>query len=81
MRNKLEDLNNHLFSALERLNDEELTGEELEKEIKRAKAIASVSQAVIANGNLVLSAQKHADEYGYDVGLMPLQIANKISTK
>jgi hypothetical protein len=81
MRNKLEDLNNHLFSALERLNDEDLTGEELEKEIKRAKAIASVSQAVIANGNLVLSAQKHADEYGYDVGSMPLQIANKISTK
>jgi hypothetical protein len=81
MRNKLEDLNNHLFSALERLNDEELTGEELEKKIKRAKAIASVSQAVIANGNLVLSAQKHADEYGYDVGAMPLQIANKVTNK
>jgi hypothetical protein len=81
MRNKLEDLNNHLFSALERLNDEELTGEELEKEIKRAKAIASVSQAVIANGNLVLSAQKHADEYGYDVGSIPLQITNKIANK
>jgi hypothetical protein len=81
MRNKLEDLNNHLFEALERLNDDELTGEELEKEIKRAKTVSSVAHAIIANGNLVLQAQKHADEYGYDVGLMPLQIADKTTKK
>ena len=81
MRNKLEDLNNHLFTALERLNDEELKGEELEHEIRRAKTVASVSQAIIANGHLVLSAQKHADYMGYEVGSIPLQIANKISNK
>lgn len=81
MRNKLEDLNNHLFEALERLNDDDLTGEDLKNEITRARAVASVSQAIIANGNLVLSAQKHADEYGYTVDKMPLLIANKAPNK
>ena len=37
MKNKLSDLNNHLFEAMERLNNEDLTDEELEKEINEAK--------------------------------------------
>ena len=41
-RNTLMDLNNHLFAELERLGDEDLTQEELEKEIARADAITKV---------------------------------------
>lgn len=58
MRNTLGDLNNHLFAELERLGDEELTGEELEKEIRRASAISSVSKNIIANANVILQAAK-----------------------
>ena len=74
MRNKLVDLNNHLFAALERLNDEDLDEKDLEKEIKRSRALASVGQAIIANGTLILNAQRHADEYGYNVKEIPIQI-------
>lgn len=36
MKNTLADLNNYLFESIERLNDDGLTNEELEKEIKRS---------------------------------------------
>ena len=64
MKNKLVDLNNHLFEELERLNDEELKGEELEEERKRAKSIANIAQTIINNGELALKAVKHYDEFG-----------------
>lgn len=35
MKNTLGDLNNHLFAQLEKLGDDDLTGEELESELKR----------------------------------------------
>ena len=57
MRNTLGDLNNHLFAQLERLGDEELTDERLEKEISRTKAITSVAKEVISNASLVLKAK------------------------
>lgn len=41
-RNKLSDLNNHLFMQLERLGEEDLKGEELLEEINRSKAISDV---------------------------------------
>ena len=77
MKNKLVDLNNHLFEELERLNDEELKGEELEEERKRAKSIANIAQTIINNGELTLKAVKHYDEFG-NKGDMPeiLQIGD-----
>ena len=58
MKNTLADLNNHLFAQLERLGDEDLQPQELENEIARAKAIATISSQIIANGNLVLKAKQ-----------------------
>ena len=58
MRNTLGDLNNHLFEQLERLNDEELRGEELKEEIIRAKSITDIAAKIIDNANTVLQAKK-----------------------
>jgi len=57
MKNKLLDLNNHLFAALERLNDEDIQGEKLTEEIQRCKAINGIARDIVANANLVLRAK------------------------
>lgn len=62
MRNTLGDLNNHLFAELERLGDEELTGDDLDKEIRRASAIANVSKNIISNANVILQAIKFKED-------------------
>jgi hypothetical protein len=62
MKNTLGDLNNYLFAQLERLDDENLKSEELEKEINRTKAITAVASQIISNGSLVLEAQKLNDD-------------------
>lgn len=73
MKNKLTDLNDHLFMALERLNDEGLAEAELYQEIDRAKAIAGVAAQIINNGQLVLKAQKLKKDYiGEDKKLPPM---------
>lgn len=58
MKNTLIDLNNHLFMQLERLSDEGLSSEELEKEIIRTKAITEVAGKIIDNSSTVLEAMK-----------------------
>lgn len=58
MKNKLSDLNNHLFAEIERLSEETLKGDELTEEIERAKAVTGVASQIISNAKLVLDAQK-----------------------
>ena len=47
MKNKLSDLKNHLFTALERLNDESLNKEELQAEIQRSQAVADIGKVIV----------------------------------
>ena len=71
MKNKLTDLNNHLFSQLERLNDEDMSEEELNSEIKKAKAISDIADKIINNASLSLQAEKLKFEIGSDRVTMP----------
>ncbi len=66
MKNTLGDLNNHLFAQLEKLSDDDLTGDGLEAEIKRAESMAKVSEQIIKTGELQLKAMVHMDSYGYE---------------
>lgn len=63
MKNTLTDLNNHLFESLERLNDDSLSNEELEKEINRSKAVTQIANTIISNGHLALRVIKEQNEY------------------
>jgi transposase-like protein len=64
MKNKLVDLNNHLFAQLERLGEEGLTPEQLEQEARRSEAMVSISTQILKNADLGLQAAKLVAEYG-----------------
>jgi len=57
-KNTLMDLNNHLFEQMERLNDDDLSPEELQKEVNRAKAMTGIASQIIGSAGLVLKAVK-----------------------
>lgn len=64
MKNKIQDLNDHLFAQLERLNDEDLTQDQLEKEIVRSKAVSGIASQIINNARLALDATRLQVEFG-----------------
>lgn len=57
-KNKLTDMNDHLFAQLERLNDEDLTPDQIEAETKRAKAMTSISSQIIQSHKVTIEAMK-----------------------
>ncbi len=63
MENNLSDLNTQLFSCLERLNNEALTGKDLCSEIERSRAVTSVAQTIINNATLAVNAQVAISKY------------------
>lgn len=68
MKNKLTDLNDHLFAQIERLDDEDLTPEQIETEVKRADAIVDVSDQIVRNADLQLKAATLLANHGARVG-------------
>jgi len=66
-KNKMSDLNNHLFAQLERLAVERLTPEQIEQECKRTDAIVSLADQVSRNADLQLKAAKLYAEHGQAV--------------
>jgi hypothetical protein len=63
MKNKIEDLRNHLFEQLERLSDDEKMKNPLalERELKRAKAISEVSSVIVESAKAETQFLKEID--------------------
>ena len=77
-RNTLYDLNNHLFEQLERLNDDELTDEQLEKEIKRTDAMTDIATQIISNAHVVLKATELKMEHARGDVAVPRMLTGSI---
>lgn len=58
----LDDLNNHLFSLIEEISNEDIDEKDLDKTLKRAGAVRGLAETVIANAGLALKAEKFAAE-------------------
>jgi hypothetical protein len=63
MGNNLSDLNVQLFNCLEKLNSDTLTGEKLQTEIARSRAVTAVAQTIINNATLAVNAQVAISKY------------------
>ena len=65
MKNTLSDLNNYLFEQLERINDDSITNEEFERELRKTDSMVKISETIIQNGELAFRTMQHIDKYGY----------------
>jgi hypothetical protein len=66
VHNTLGDLNNHLFAEIERLGEEDLKGDDLTQELRRAEGISKIAVNIVDTAQLVL---KVSEAYG-DVDAM-----------
>lgn len=66
MKNKLSDLNDHLFAQLERLSEEGLTTEQIDAEVKRGHAIVAVADQILRHASLQVQAAKIVSDHGID---------------
>ncbi len=81
MKNTLMDLNNHLFGALERVNDEELKGDELKAEVDRSKSVIGLGKEIINNARLAVDAEKLRLEYAPGHAKLPGMLESKPDLK
>lgn len=63
----LAELNKHLFAALDRLDVEAMTPEQIEAEVARAGAIVDVADRITENAKVQLQAAKLFAEHGAQI--------------
>lgn len=64
MAANLSDLNDVLLAQLSRLNNDELVGDDLERELRRSSGVTSLSKEIVSNARLVLDGERHRKEFG-----------------
>ena len=57
-KSQLIDLNDALFKQMDRLTNDALTNDQLQKEIARSKAVSNLAAQVVQNAKLVLEAAR-----------------------
>jgi hypothetical protein len=62
MKNKVTDLRDHMFAALERLGNEDLTPEQLKAEIDRSKAISNLGHVIVESAKAQILAARFTGE-------------------
>ena len=73
MKNSLIDLQNHLFMAIEDLNDPNLEGEKLDQTIRRTAAVNDLAKTAVANGALMVKLMENLGiPVSDDVPLVPV---------
>lgn len=73
-KNKLSDLNDHLFAQLERLGEEDMTAEKLELEVKRAEAITDLAKGVVDITKVTVDALKVISNGQVHINKLPQQL-------
>lgn len=64
VKNTIVDLHNMLREQMERLNDEDLTAEDLERETKRTDSMVKLGRVICDNTTNMIAAQKVMIENG-----------------
>ncbi len=68
MTAKLTDINNILFEQIQKINNDDLSDEELDKQIKKSETINRLTENIIRNGELTVKVVSMAAEYGFVPG-------------
>ena len=80
-KNKITDLNNLLFAQMERLNEDEITPEQLELEMKRTQSMTNIADKIIESNKVTIEAMKIMAKAGVSVekmggDIIPLELAS-----
>lgn len=74
MKNRITDLNDHLFAQMERLAEEGLSGEKLEAEVQRTEAMVKIADKIVDNARLGIQAAtlvaNHGDRFRRDLPML-----------
>ncbi len=74
MKNRITDLNDHLFAQMERLADDNLSGEKLEAEVQRTEAMVKIADKIVDNARLGIAAAtlvaNHGDRFRRDLPML-----------
>lgn len=64
MRTSITDLNNLLFEQIERITNDDLSEEELDREVKRVKAVTDIAKTIVDNNRVAVDALKYLEPVG-----------------